>query len=41
MYTHAYTEYVNHILNRSPSKTTYSFAKAERFPPSKSEKAIV
>lgn len=31
-YTHPYSDYVNHILNKSPSKTTYSFSKAERFP---------
>lgn len=31
-YTHPYSDYVNHILNKSPSKTAYSFSKAERFP---------
>lgn len=31
-YTHSYSEYANHILNKSPSKTAYSFSKAERFP---------
>ena len=31
-YQHTYSSYVNHVLNRSPSKTTYSFSKAERFP---------
>lgn len=32
MYTHAYSDYVNHILNRSPSKAAYSFTKSSRFP---------
>lgn len=31
-YQHSYSNYVNHILNRSPSKTAYSFSKTERFP---------
>lgn len=35
MYTHAYSDYVNHILNKSPSKTAYSFTKSSRFPESK------
>ena len=26
------SSYVNHPLNKSPSKTTYSFGKSERFP---------
>jgi hypothetical protein len=36
-YTHSYSEYVNHILNKSPSKNTYTFPKADRFPPLRSE----
>jgi hypothetical protein len=36
-YTHAYSDYVNHILNKSPSKNAYSFARAERFPQKHSE----
>lgn len=36
-YTHAYSEYVHHILNKSPSKTTYSFSKSERFPDKRSQ----
>ena len=31
-YVHAYSDYVRHILNKSPSKVTYSFSKSERFP---------
>lgn len=30
-YNHPYSDYLNHILNRSPSKKTYSFGKSERF----------
>lgn len=26
------TNYMNHTLNNSPSKTAYSFSRAERFP---------
>lgn len=36
-YSHSYSEYVNHILNKSPSKTTYSFSKAPRFPPQRQD----
>jgi hypothetical protein len=32
MYTHAYSDYVNHILNKSPSKAAYSFTRSSRFP---------
>ena len=32
MYTHPYSDYVNHILNRSPSKAAYSFTRSSRFP---------
>ncbi len=40
MYTHPYTEYVNHILNKSPSKAAYSFTKAERFRPLNSQQTV-
>lgn len=36
-FQHCYSKYIGHILNKSPSKTTYSFAKAERFPAQKAE----
>lgn len=28
---HCYSNYVNHILNTSPSKLAYTFSKQERF----------
>lgn len=29
---HDRSGYLNHTLNKSPSKTTYTFSKSERFP---------
>lgn len=31
-YQHSYNNYLGHVLNKSPSKTAYSFSRAERFP---------
>ena len=39
-YSHAYSGYLNHILNRSPSKKTYSFGRSERFGQGKEEMQI-
>ena len=36
-YQHTFSHYVNHILNKSPSKNTFSFSKADRFPKDKIE----
>lgn len=37
-FNHCFTNYVNHILNNSPSKITYTFSKEKRFYQTKTEK---
>lgn len=36
-YRHAYSDYINHILDNSPTKVAYSFAKKGRFEGRKTE----
>lgn len=40
-YNHAYSGYLNHMLNRSPSKKTYSFGRSERFGQGREEMQVV